>query len=222
MRSPELFDTSVHLIAGPTHIQRFGVQGVVDIAVNGASVLQLRDKTSSAKELFDTATQLKDACDKKNLPLLINDFVDIAMTVNATGVHVGQQDMNGEAIRRILKGDAIIGLSMKNEDDLQRAPLADIDYLSIGGVFATTSKSNPEPPIEIEGLRNLTESARRVFDGPIIAIAGITLNNSTQVLNAGVDGVAIISTIWDADDPKSALTELHELVHTKLDQRQKS
>ncbi len=220
MRNAATFDTRVHLIVGPTHIERYGVQGVVDIAANGASVLQLRDKTSSAKELFDTATKLKEACDKNNLPLLINDYVDITMTVNAAGVHVGQQDMDGGAIRQILKGDAIIGLSMKNENDLQHAPLSEIDYLSIGGVFPTTSKNNPEPPIGLDGLRDLTAKTRRVFDGPIIAIAGITLENAAQVIDAGVDGVAVISTIWDADEAKAALVELRKTVDAKLSERQ--
>jgi len=222
MRNAEAFDTRVHLIAGPTHVQRFGVQGVVDIAAKGASVLQLRDKTSSAKALFDATLELKTACDERNLPFLINDYVDIAMTVDATGVHVGQQDMNGEAIRRVLKGDAIIGLSIKNEKDLDRAPLDEIDYLSIGGVFETTSKNNPEPPIGIDGLSNLVTSARRVFDGPIIAIAGITLENAAQAIEAGVDGVAIISTIWDADEPEAALAELRETIDAKLSERQNS
>ncbi len=220
MRNATTFDTRVHLIVGPTHIERYGIQGVVDIAAHGASVLQLRDKTSSAKELFDTATKLKEACDKNNLPLLINDYVDIAMTVNAAGVHVGQQDMDGRAIRQILKGDAIIGLSMKNENDLQRAPLSEIDYLSIGGVFATTSKNNPEPPIGPDGLRNLTAKTRRVFDGPVIAIAGITLENAAQVIDAGVDGVAVISAIWDADKPDATLAALRKIVDAKLSEYQ--
>ncbi len=220
MIGSDYVDTRVHLIAGPTHIEKFSVQGIVDVATHGATILQLRDKTSNAEDLFNTATKLKAACDKQNLPLLINDYVDIAITVGTAGVHVGQQDMTADAIRRVLKDDAVIGLSIKNECDLQRAPLSEIDYISIGGVFATTSKDNPEPPIGLNGLRCLCSSVRKEFKGPVIAIAGITSENAAQVIDAGVDGIAVISAVWDAEEPEMALAQLRDTVDTQLKRQQ--
>jgi thiamine-phosphate pyrophosphorylase len=121
----------------------------------GATLIQLRDKRGETRRLLAEARVLKRVLALHSVPLIINDRVDVALAAGADGVHVGQDDMPAEEARRLLGRDALIGLSVKTVDQARAAPLDLLDYVGIGGVYATGSKDNPEPPIGAAGLRTL-------------------------------------------------------------------
>ena len=183
----------------------------------GATLLQLRDKLGSTRRMIAAARAIKAAVAGSGVPLLINDRVDVALAAEADGVHVGQDDMAPEDARRLLGPGAIIGLSIKTLAEARAAPVEVLDYVCIGGVFATTSKDNPNPPIGIHGLRErLAIFRERVPALPAGAIAGIDASNAAAVMAAGVDGIAVISALSEAPDPAAAARHLRATIDKGL------
>ena len=136
---------------------------------------------------------------------------------SADGVHLGQDDMGVEDARRLLGPAAIIGLSVKTIGQAAAAPLDELDYVGIGGVFATTSKNNPGAPIGAAGLARVIDAVRtRAPDFPVCAIAGISAKNAAEVIAAGADGVAVITALAKAPDPEAAARELCHIVDAAL------
>jgi thiamine-phosphate pyrophosphorylase len=191
------------------------------VAEGGATLIQYRDKDSSTRAMVEQAKALRRALAPSRVPLIVNDRVDVALAARADGVHVGQDDMEAADARRLLGPDAIIGLSVKTLAQVQAAPIEHLDYVAIGGVFATGSKDNPEPPIGISGLRVLADAVRaRTKRLAIGAIAGIDERNAASIIAAGADGVAVISALSLAPDPGVAATKLREIVDEALKRRQ--
>lgn len=164
----------------------------------GATILQLRDKHGTTRRMIESATAILDAVGGR-VPLLINDRVDVALAAGAQGVHVGRDDMPPSDARQLLGQKAIIGITLKNEADLAGLDPAIVDYGCIGGVYATTSKDNPDAPVGLAGLACLRERAR-ASGLPVGAIAGIDLARTRDCIAAGADGVAIISALYLEDD----------------------
>jgi thiamine-phosphate pyrophosphorylase len=190
------------------------------VAQGGATLVQLRDKRSETRPMVECARGIKAALAPSGVPLLINDRVDVALASGADGVHVGQQDMAIEDARRLLGPDAIIGRSIKSVDEAEAAPLDLLDYAGIGGVFATSSKDNPDPPIGVGGLARVAAVLRRRAPRlPLCAIAGIDASNAAGAIAAGADGIAVISALARAEDPRSAARELRDLVDAALRRR---
>ncbi len=190
------------------------------MAAGGVTLVQLRDKKSATGDLVRLAEKLKTILDPHHVPLLINDRVDVAFAAGADGVHLGQGDLDPESARRILGGDAIIGLTVRDQAEAEAAPLDIIDYVGLGGVFATTSKVNKARPIGLDGLRTLSKSLRaRRPDLPVCAIAGISIENTPSVIDAGADGVAVISALSGAADPAEAAREFRVAIDTTLSVR---
>jgi thiamine-phosphate pyrophosphorylase len=188
------------------------------LAAGGATLVQLRDKTSDTRTLVARARALKAALG--SVPLLINDRVDVALAAGCDGVHVGQDDMAAEDARRLLGPGAIIGLSIKTSAQAAAAPLGLIDYAGIGGVYGTTSKSNTAPPIGPDGLRRIVDELHRRKPGfPTCGIAGITDSNAVEVIAAGADGIAVISALSGAPDPQAAARHLRTIVAVALAKR---
>src|SRR6202521_5942892 len=143
------------------------------VAAGGATLVQLRDKHGSTRRLIEEARAIKAALQPSGTPLLINDRVDVALAAGADGVHVGWDDMDATLARRLLGPRAIIGLSIKTRAQVEAAPLGGLDYVCIGGVFATTSKESSGPPIGVAGFKHLAVDLRaREKDLPVGAIAG--------------------------------------------------
>ncbi|MEM1040571.1 MAG: thiamine phosphate synthase [Pseudomonadota bacterium] len=186
---------------------------LVRLAVEGGvTLLQYRDKTSDTRTLVANARLIKSALTESGVPLLINDRVDVALAAEADGVHIGQSDMMPADARSVLGEAAIIGLTVKTTGQAQAAPLDLIDYACIGGVYATLSKDNPNA-IGIEGWQDVAEPLRtRAPQFPVGAIAGIDASNAAGVMEAGADGVAIISGIFMQDDVRAAARTLSEIV----------
>jgi thiamine-phosphate pyrophosphorylase len=193
-------------------------------AVSGsATLVQLRDKHGSTRDMVQEARALREVLAPKRIPLLINDRVDVALAAKADGVHIGQDDMAAEDARALLGRDAIIGLSIKTLADAAAAPLELLDYVAIGGVFATTSKENAQSPIGLGGLRAVAQAVRARQTGyPICAIAGITVANAAEVVAAGADGVSVISALSLSDDPAEAARALRRVVDDALTERGRS
>src|SRR4029077_12677947 len=166
-------------------------------------LVQLRDKRGDTRSMVERARALKAALAPFGVPLLINDRVDVALAAGADGAHVGQDDMAVADARRLLGRDAIVGLSVKTAAQAEAAPIELLDYVGIGGVFATTSKDNPDPPIGVAGFARIgAVFRRRAPQLPLCAIAGIDASNAGSVVAAGADGVAVISALSLAPNPQ--------------------
>ncbi len=182
-----------------------------------ATLVQLRDKHSGTRAMVDEARAIRDALEGTNVPLLVNDRVDVALAAEADGVHIGQDDMAASEARLLLGRSAIIGLSIKSVAQAQAAPLEHLDYVAIGGVFATTSKDNPDPPVGLAGLRAIAQAVRARAPGfAICGIAGINGSNAADVIAAGADGVSVISALSLAPDPAAAAKSLRSVVDHAL------
>jgi thiamine-phosphate pyrophosphorylase len=193
-------------------------------AEGGATLVQLRDKRSETRAMVEEARAIKRALAPFGVPLVVNDRVDVALAAEADGVHVGQDDMAVEDVRRLLGPTAIVGLSIKSVAEAEAAPLDLIDYVGSGGVYRTISKQQKNPPIGPDGLARIIGVLRRRAqsqqkDLPVCGIAGIDATNAAAVIAAGADGVAIISALSRASDPAAAALSLREIVDAMLAKR---
>lgn len=186
----------------------------------GCTLVQYRDKRASGRAMVERARALKRVLEGSGVPLLVNDRLDVALAAEADGVHVGQDDIHPSDARRVLGPGRIVGITLQTPaqaDELYRLP---VDYACIGGVFATGSKDNPDPPIGLEGLSRIAFRARLAAPGlPVGAIAGIEAGNAASAIAAGADGVAVISAIFAAADPEARASELRAVIDLTLASR---
>ena len=188
------------------------------VVAGGATLIQLRDKHGATRQMIAEAREIKAALAGTGVPLVVNDRVDVALIAGADGVHVGQDDMRVEDARRLLGPEVIIGLSINTVALAHAAPVALLDYVGVGGVYATTSKDNPDRPIGVAGLRDIVAAFRaRKRDLPVCGIAGIDAANAAPVIAAGADGVAVISALSMRPDPEAAARELRRVVDAARD-----
>jgi thiamine-phosphate pyrophosphorylase len=188
------------------------------LAAGGVTLVQLRDKLTDTKPMIERARAIKKALGP--VPLLINDRVDVALAVGCAGVHIGWDDMAPEDARRLLGPEAIIGLTINSPARADAANLGLIDYAGIGGVYGTTSKVTKNNPIGLTGMAKVIEALHRRKPGfPTCGIAGITAGNAAPVIEAGADGVSVISALSLAKDPRAATSELLRVVDTALANR---
>ena len=213
-------DTRVYAVLDPARCRGRPLGEMAEAAARGgATLLQYRDKTGSTRSLIEAAAEIGKALAPFDVPLLINDRVDVALAVGCAGVHVGAEDMPAADARRLLGPDAIVGCTVHSAEEAEGVPGGILDYASVGGVFATVSKHNPQAPIGLEGVRALIA---RLPDLPVCAIAGIDHSNAAEVIAAGADGVAVISDIFMADDVTAATQRLRRIVDAALAERSRS
>jgi thiamine-phosphate pyrophosphorylase len=178
---------------------------VVDsLARAGARLIQLRVKGLSDRRWLAMAGAALAAARASGAYLVVNDRADIARIAGADGLHVGQDDLAGTDARTVVGPGVLLGVSTHNLDQLAAAATAAVDYLAIGPVFPTRTKDNPDPVVGLEMVRR----ARAATTRPLVAIGGITRANARSVVEAGADGVAVISDLLDAPDLARAFTEL--------------
>ena len=202
-------DPRLYLVVGPDDCRQRPLAELVRAAVaGGVTLVQLRAKHASSREWLTLTATLRQALTTSGVPLLINDRVDIALAGGADGVHLGQEDMPVADARRLLGDTAIIGLTVRSTAEAEAAPVELLDYVSIGGVFATRSKNNPNPPIGLAGLAAIVTVLRQRCTLPLCAIAGIEADTAATVWSTGIDGIAVISAITHAADPQQAAHEL--------------
>lgn len=201
-------DYSLYLCTDRELMSTSTLEEAVEQAIKGgATVIQLREKDSSSKEFYETACSIKKITEKYKVPLIINDRADIALAVDAEGVHVGQSDLPPLAVRNIIGKDKIVGVSAHNVEQAVKAYEEGADYIGVGAMYATNTKKNAEVT-GIEGLRKI----RANVSIPIVAIGGI---NEKKVLNfkgTGIDGIAVVSAVIAKPDIKEAASVLAELV----------
>jgi thiamine-phosphate pyrophosphorylase len=216
----EELDLRVYAIVDPEHAGGRTLPEIARlVAVGGATLIQLRDKISDTRAMIESARAIKAAL-PAHVPLLVNDRVDVAIEAGADGVHLGQEDMSIADARDMLGPVPFIGLTIQNIAQARAAPLALIDYVGIGGVYATSSKDNKRAPIGVAGLREIVDVFRsRLGNFPMCAIAGITAQNAAAVIDAGADGVSVISALSLAPDPTAAARELRAVVDAALARR---
>lgn len=186
-------------------------------AKGGATILQYRDKLAEGRVMVEQARAILAALSDTGVPLLINDRLDVALVAGAQGVHLGQADILPRDARARLGSSAIVGRTLTNEAHIAALAEEPVDYGCIGGVFATSNKTNANPPIGILGLKRLLSLARKARpDLPLGAIAGITEANAAQVISAGADGIAVIGALFVRPDPLAAAQGLRRIVDGAL------
>lgn len=212
-------DLRVYALLDPAQSGGHAMGELASLVAPAVTLVQLRDKHGSTREMIARARAIKAAL-RPNVPLLVNDRVDVALAAEADGVHIGWDDMEAAEARLLLGKQAIIGLSLKSVKQAQAAPLDYLDYVAIGGVFVTISKSNPDPPVGLDGFRAILNAVReRAPRMPVCAIAGIDAGNAASVIKAGADGVSVISALSLAPDPTQAARDLRSIVDLALAER---
>ncbi len=184
---PKVYPITDTCLSGLSHAEQ-----VARLIEGGASLIQLRDKDAAPREFYREAAAALKVARAHHARLIINDRVDIALALNADGVHLGQTDIPVEAARRLLGKEAIIGFSTHNIQQAKLATSFPVDYLAFGPVFQTATKENPEP---VTGLSVLREVAAMKGSLPLVAIGGITFSTAFEVLKAGADSVALIAVL---------------------------
>ena len=183
------------------------IEDVVAAAVRGGvTAVQLREKECGTREFVDLALRLKSVL---TVPLIINDRVDVALAAGADGVHVGQSDMDVRDVRRLLGPRAIVGLSVETPQQAEDAADLPVDYLGVGPIFATPTKTDAAPAWGLGQLAALRARTHR----QLIAIGGIHAGNARQIIEAGADGIAVVSAICAASDPEAAARQLCHEIH---------
>lgn len=194
-------DYSIYLVTDDGCLQgRALIDCVREALEGGVTLVQYRAKTASSAEMYAEALQLKALCDSFNVPLIINDRLDIAMAVGAAGVHLGQDDLPCAAARKILGEDYIIGVSAHNPAEAKTALQSGADYLGCGAVFGTATKAD----VKKLGTEGLTAICREK-GLPVVGIGGVTADNYREVRAAGADGAAIVSGILAQPDIRATV-----------------
>lgn len=161
----------------------------------GVTLVQIREKDCLGKEFLQYAKDVKKVTDKYNVPLIVNDRVDIALAIGAAGVHVGQNDMDASYVRNIIKDNMILGVSVSNKEDAIKAVKDGADYVGVGAIYETTVKLDAVS-VKLNMLKEIVDS----IDIPVVAIGGINEKNIEEVLSTNIDGVAVISAILGKKD----------------------
>jgi thiamine-phosphate pyrophosphorylase len=201
-------DLSTYLVTDPDLCGQRGVADTVLAAVKGGvTAVQLRDKDAAARPLYSLAATLLRALEGTGVPLIVNDRLDVALAAGAHGAHVGQDDLPAEEARRIAGPDLLLGLSVSTQEEMAAAnalPSGTVDYLGVGPVFATLTKTDTSEELGVDGLADLC----RLTELPCVAIGGIHAGNVAAVRASGVHGVAVVSEICTASDPAAAAAAL--------------
>ena len=174
-----------------------------EVLANGATFLQIREKDLDAGSFEAEAASLKALCARYAVPYVVNDSVEIALAIGADGVHVGQSDIKGRDIRSLIGPDKILGISAGTVEEAIAAEKAGADYIGVGAVFGTSTKKNARN-LTVENLREIANAVSI----PVVAIGGINARNLMELRGSGVDGVAVVSAIFGADNPGKATAEL--------------
>jgi thiamine-phosphate pyrophosphorylase len=203
---PEI-DYTLYLVTDRELMAAATIEECVEQAIlGGCTVVQLREKTASSREFYQTAVKLRELTTRLNVPLIINDRVDIALAVNADGVHIGQGDLPYEEVRRIIGPDKIVGVSVSNVAEAQEAATQGADYLGVGAMFPTGTKTDSNLTSLVELWR-----IREIITIPIVVIGGINKDTVPLFKGTGIEGIAVVSAVVAQKDPAAAARELKSL-----------
>lgn len=191
----------------PSAMGRNIVSVVQQAVAGGVTMVQLREKSLDTREFVEMAMRLKESLKGKDVPLIINDRLDVALACGADGVHIGQSDMPYGIARQLLGRESVIGLSVENGAQLAEANGLDVDYVAASPVFATPTKTDTAAPWGLEGLRTFVRDSVH----PVVAIGGMNASTAPAVFEVGADGIAVVSAIISAASPFDAAKELKSL-----------
>jgi thiamine-phosphate pyrophosphorylase len=195
--------TDAGLARGRTHRE------IVKAAIRGGvTIVQYREKNASTRRMIEEARELHDLCRAHKISFIVNDRVDVALAVDADGVHVGQDDMPASLARKLIGRDKILGVSAENIAQARAAMADGADYIGASPIFATPTKPDTPPPIGVQGLAELA----RVCTIPVVAIGGLNATNAASMMRAGAAGVAVVSAIVSTEDVERAARELRHII----------
>ena len=211
-----MIDYSLYLVTDRSLSKGRSNRDIVEAAVaGGVTCVQLREKHCGTREFIHEALALRPLLRDYNIPLIINDRLDVALAVAADGVHLGQSDMPIAMARKIAGRSLLIGISAESADDALKAEQEGADYIGISPVFSTPTKIDAAPPLGLGGVSKI----RGLVDIPLVGIGGINPDNAASVIGAGADGVAVVSAIVSAEDPADATSMLKTLVDQALSKK---
>ena len=196
-------DLSLYLVTDKSdNVEKF-LKTIEEAIEGGVSVVQIREKTADTLDFYNLALKVKEITTRYNVPLIINDRVDVALAINAEGVHVGQSDMPCDITRKLVGDDKIVGVSAATIEEAQKAERDGADYIGTGAVFPTSTKDDA-PSITKKELKEVVDS----IDIPVVAIGGITLDNASELTDTGIAGLSVVSAIMSSDNPKESSKKL--------------
>lgn len=199
-------DYTLYLVTDRDVLKGKDLEKAVEEAIlGGTTLIQIREKNESSLEFYNIALGVKKITDKYNVPLIINDRIDIALAVDAAGVHIGQSDLNCAVVRRILPKDKIVGVSAHTLQESIQAERDGADYIGCGAMFSTSTKKDATS-VRFDTLKEI----KTKINIPVVAIGGIGKNNISEFKGIGIDGIAVVSAILGNEDIKSSTKELKE------------
>ena len=182
---------------------------IVEAAISGgATLVQYREKGETTRRMVEEARTLRELCRRRGVPFIVNDRLDVALAVDADGIHVGQDDLPAPLARRLIGRGKLLGVSAESPEEAARAQADGADYVGASPIFATPTKSDAPPPLGVEGLRSLAAAVSI----PVIAIGGINRDNAAAMIEAGAAGIAVVSALVSAEDVESAARSLYAIV----------
>jgi len=200
---------SLYLVTDDKYLEGKNILQMLNLATEGGvTAIQLRLKEKSDRELLALAKALRILTTEKGLLFIIDDRLDLALAAGADGVHLGKEDIPLEEARKIAGKELIIGVTVENEKEAKEAAMAGADYLGTAAVFPTPTKSYNAPPLGKDELQKIVAAV----DIPVVAIGGINRENALGILETGVAGIAVISAILNAEDPREAAQELKKII----------
>ena len=203
----EDIDYSVYLVTDSRDKSEEEFLAIIEEAIKGGtSIVQLREKTASTKDFYELALKVKEITSRYDVPLLINDRIDIALAIDSEGVHIGQDDMPADIARAIIGDEKILGVSASTVDEAVKAQKDGADYIGSGAIFPTSTKDDADS-VSKDELKGIVNS----IDIPVVAIGGITLENAQELKDTGISGFSVVSAIMGAKDPQEASKKLKEI-----------
>ncbi len=202
-------DLSLYLVTDNSDDEKNFLKTIEESIKGGVTVVQIREKTADTLDFYNLALKVKEITEKYNVPLIINDRVDIALAIDADGVHVGQSDMPCDVTRKLIGKDKILGISAATVDEAKKAQNDGADYIGTGAVFPTTTKDDASS-VTKEELKEIVKS----IEIPVVAIGGINLENASQLKDTGISGLSVVSAIMSSDNPKKSSEELLKIFNS--------
>ena len=202
-------DLSLYLVTDKSDdVEKF-LNTIEEAIKGGTTVVQIREKTAETLDFYNLALKVKEITTKYDIPLIINDRVDVALAIDADGVHVGQSDMPCDITRKLIGDDKILGVSAATIEEAKKAQNDGADYIGTGAVFPTQTKDDA-PSITKQDLKEIVDS----IDIPVVAIGGITLENACELKDTGIKGLSVVSAIMSSENPEKSSQDLLKIFNS--------
>ncbi len=201
-------DLTLYLVTNNSKDEEKFLETIKEAIEGGVTICQLREKTAETGKFYDLALKVKEITDSYNIPLIINDRIDIMLAVDAAGLHIGQDDMPCDVARKIIGDDKIIGVSATTKEEIKKAIDDGADYIGAGAIYPTKTKDDASS-ITKDQLKELTDYS----DIPIVAIGGINQTNAKDLVDTQIAGISVVSAIMEADNPKKMSKKLKRIMN---------